>query len=539
MTRSAPFPTLPLLLGVCALGLVLAWGLRFVQDDAFISFGYARSLVEGNGLTWFGEPVEGYTNFLWVLWIALGLGLGADPVVWSQLGGLASFAATLALLWKLSQRITADPRVGLLALLLFVTNFTVASYATGGLETMLQTALLSGALLAFYALRSAPPPRTAKAAGLSLLGAAAVLTRPDSALPIGIVFGAAALALRRGPDRRRAGLGLALPFALVVGSWLAWKWSTYGALLPNTFHAKVDGAPGWEGLVYLGRFLGWYALGPVLALGLALRARRREPTPEPLWPIGALLATWWAYVVWVGGDFMEFRLLVPTAPLLFLALAWGVCAPMGPRARPVVAGLCALLLMGASARHALAFRGSTGDDALDSIDTLSHFYGVYADGDWGRIGRALARDLGGSDVLLASHATGAIPFYSRLRTVDMFGLNDPEIARRGRRLTDPKRPGHRVHATLDILRERGVHLVIGHPQLTPDPRFRDPSLERWYPRIVRNMLLGRRESIGEVDLVAAPLDGGEGLLMWYLTPHPRIDALLHSGDWSAHRVRVP
>jgi len=31
-----------------------------------------QGLVEGNGLTWFGNRVEGYTNFLWVTWIALG-----------------------------------------------------------------------------------------------------------------------------------------------------------------------------------------------------------------------------------------------------------------------------------------------------------------------------------------------------------------------------------------------------------------------------------------------------------------------------------
>ena len=39
-------------------------------DDAFISFRYAKHLAEGHGLRYnVGEdpPVEGYTNFLWVL----------------------------------------------------------------------------------------------------------------------------------------------------------------------------------------------------------------------------------------------------------------------------------------------------------------------------------------------------------------------------------------------------------------------------------------------------------------------------------------
>src|SRR5690349_12822760 len=42
-------------------------------DDAMISMRYARHLAEGHGLVWnLGEqpPVEGYSNFLWTVWMA-------------------------------------------------------------------------------------------------------------------------------------------------------------------------------------------------------------------------------------------------------------------------------------------------------------------------------------------------------------------------------------------------------------------------------------------------------------------------------------
>ena len=41
-------------------------------DDAMISMRYARNLAEGHGLVWNGSepPVEGFTNFLWVLVMA-------------------------------------------------------------------------------------------------------------------------------------------------------------------------------------------------------------------------------------------------------------------------------------------------------------------------------------------------------------------------------------------------------------------------------------------------------------------------------------
>lgn len=52
--------------------------LNTLEEDAFISFRYSRNLVEGHGLVFnIGEkPVEGYTNFLWVLIGALVMKLG-------------------------------------------------------------------------------------------------------------------------------------------------------------------------------------------------------------------------------------------------------------------------------------------------------------------------------------------------------------------------------------------------------------------------------------------------------------------------------
>src|SRR5262249_6892870 len=64
---------------VLALGVVRAARIAWVTDDAYISFRYADHLVRGFGLVFNpGERVEGYSNFLWTLWCALGLRLGFD-----------------------------------------------------------------------------------------------------------------------------------------------------------------------------------------------------------------------------------------------------------------------------------------------------------------------------------------------------------------------------------------------------------------------------------------------------------------------------
>ena len=61
----------------------VAW---FLCDDAFISFRYARNLLEGHGLVFNpGEYVEGYSNFLWVLELAAIWGLsGVGASQWEH-----------------------------------------------------------------------------------------------------------------------------------------------------------------------------------------------------------------------------------------------------------------------------------------------------------------------------------------------------------------------------------------------------------------------------------------------------------------------
>src|SRR5438034_8934210 len=82
-----------------AVGVGYALRLWWTSDDAYISFRYARNLVHGLGLVYnAGERVEGYSNFLWTLWCALGLRLGCAPETWANVSSIACYAATLLLL---------------------------------------------------------------------------------------------------------------------------------------------------------------------------------------------------------------------------------------------------------------------------------------------------------------------------------------------------------------------------------------------------------------------------------------------------------
>ncbi len=87
----------------------VAW---FLTDDAFISFRYARNLLEGYGLVFNpGEYVEGYSNFLWVLELAaIRRVLGVAPEQAAPWLSVVFTAGTLgAMVWQVFRLPSLSP----------------------------------------------------------------------------------------------------------------------------------------------------------------------------------------------------------------------------------------------------------------------------------------------------------------------------------------------------------------------------------------------------------------------------------------------
>ncbi|MEE2663714.1 MAG: hypothetical protein VX681_06320 [Myxococcota bacterium] len=534
-----------LLAAVLLLAGGLAWHARFVLDDAFIVFQYARSLVEGDGLSWFGERVEGYTNFGWVIWLALGFALGAEPVAWSQASGIAAFGFSVALLWRIASDAAEGESalVPLVATLGFATNFSVHSFATGGLATMAQTALVLATFRSAQRCWDAPGGPRRHFALASVWAALSLLVRLDSAVllaPIGVWL---LLSLRSVGRARRgdAVAALLVPVALIIGVWFGWKLLYYGSVLPNSFAAKLTGG-GWvaDGALQWGRFVLWYGVGPLIAL-FTIQAALAGKVPgrcgrAVLWVASALLASSFAYLTFAGGDFMEFRFLVPVAAYAYLALALLLdagCARFGARGRGVVAAVTVSLLSLSSYAHSITFH-TDPDLRMDGIPQLGDFYGRYPDGAWDRIGSALARELAGTDAVIAVTAAGAIPYYSRLESVDLWGLNDRTIPTLGV-VSEQRRPGHRYRATFDYLRERGVQLIVGDPALLTLEelrRARIPALLRGWAAMA---MPARLPGPDEMFVVAMPVEADTRLLLWVLQPNAAIERAAR--DW--RRWRIP
>ena len=568
-----------------------------MQDDAFISFRYAANLVAGHGLVWNpGERVEGYSNFLWTLLMAVPIGMGFDPTTFAWLVGLVLFPVTLWATFRMALELFSSLPLALLAVILLGTNSTFSAYATGGLETQLQTllfllcALLAqrvafrcfdrGAVMPDVEARPRPsesgadpenspaelrPGPAGDHAGLtpggavlfSITAAAALLTRLDSAL---LIAGPAAVVvfavLRRkrpaspsgsvgttwwpmssapGPTLRLL-ISLVAPLAAALGAWLIWKGWFYGSLLPNTFYLKAAGpASVLRGLYYVGLFLVCYALAPFPILWmLGVRRILAEVDPRSLLLLLPSAALWILYVIKIGGDFMEFRLLVPILPVLMIAIAWTIVVWSR---HPMTKALLTSLVIGGSLFHAWTFDGSARERGLVSIPALARQLDAPGQ-DWIKIGRFLGSAIPtGAGVTIALTPAGAIPYYSRLAAVDMLGVNDAWIARHG--VARGGRPGHQRIAPVRYLRLRGVNLV-----LSPYPiRIANlPADGLRYHRGVLETMFGLEpppdpESFPDrLSILALPLDRERALLCLYLTPHPVVDDLIEARGWSSYAL---
>jgi arabinofuranosyltransferase len=420
-----PTPTFPaarvtLLLALAGLIFILHAGYfwPWAEDDAFITFRYASNLVQGEGLVFNpGERVEGYSNPLWVLLAALAMKLGFDPLVIARLVGIAGGLACLWGSWRLTLKLRPDSGAAATAAPLFLAlTPMLPRHAVTGLETVPYAALLAAALL----LVTDQPRRRASILLPSCLVAVSLL-RPE-----GFVFAGLILAWRfmEEPRSRRIRFE-ALGTLLFLGAFLVWRWSYYGALLPNTYQAKMTGELGAlvDGVHYTLDFLREFG-GPVV-VGLYLTNLLGREVPKLFWLVTGLIALQVGIVVAAGGDWMHFyRFFVPVLPLMAAGLAAGfaVLLHLGRPHAPLPGFILGAVLL-------VAFIGSYKvERATSRLVVPAVREGTYLTDGYREAARWIVdhTDEGAS---VAVSDIGIVGYVTGRPIVDMFGLIDPHIAR--------------------------------------------------------------------------------------------------------------
>jgi len=426
-----------------------AYSLRFVQDDSYITYRYARNVVRGHGPVYNpGERVEGYTNFLWMVTLALfgTVGIPFTTIIpLSQILGVVSGIGVIVIFFLFLRKFsTGPPALTPLAALLFAANGTFAYWCVSGMETGLFSLLLAGG---FYCYLGAVSDRSL--VGASYLLGLSALTRPEGTLFFGVVL--LHFAVRRhhlrsrphavAPDAARrlyssmaAFASLLVPFVVVVAPLYVWRLCFYGYVFPNTFYAKTgtDVASLKLGLKYLTDFYrayGFWGLGLLVPVVAGLRVRGKTSLTLPGFCI-LVLVIHSCYIVSVGGDVLrEYRFFVPLYVLFYFALSEGLWL------LPLRRSLAALILVTV---ELLTLWGpfTPGTTELGGIAGGSHseqelVRKMSAKGAW------LNANTRPGD-WFACTTIGAIGFSSDRNQVDMLGLTDAVVAHEPEGILGPR-----------------------------------------------------------------------------------------------------
>lgn len=425
--------------------------LSWLCDDAFISFRYAEFFAQGDGLVYnHGEYVEGYTNLLWTVWLAIGIASGFAVETVAHVSSILACIACV-FVWHLCTR---ENRVSL-GFFFLVGMFHIRVFATSGLESQWFLLWISLAVLGLW--RNIPKL-------LYTVVVLSMLTRPEG----GILWIAGVVAL----PRRQEKYGLAVIGMVTLLCLEIWRWSTYHAWLPNTFYAKAADANWQQGWLYIWLFIKQYylvALALVASVWLCTDSSS-NPEDKKLGLFSTVFAVIYVlHVARAGGDFMMARFCLPwTVPIV---LTGGLVLQDKLRGYRVdlLAGVLIFAIAFFAPRDARLEEIGAEGIGVHGITDEHVWYPEYWRVEAERLGVAaqpfFSVDFGvdmdtectPSVVIYGGQAMFA--YYAKLPYVleGMAGLTDIELARMHER---DSRIGHGRKASVRYLQERGVDLYL-------------------------------------------------------------------------------
>jgi hypothetical protein len=420
-----------------ALLLFMVFGLSFVEyrtDDTYIFLRYSSNLISGHGLAFNpGEPVYGFTSVLWVLLLAIPIGLGVPALVGAKVLALLLGVMAIVGFGALARRRLVPPLAGL-ATIAFAANAWLVRWSAAAMESALTTALVVWGL-ARHADEVEDEGRAPLSAVILAMG---VLARPEVGLLFALALASDLLGGRRA--RRRALLGAALA-ALVLVPWYGYALNTFGALLPETAEAKgrltltlADLDP----LLDVGRIVATTSgleallLLAAAAVWVSRRALRRSSAIPVLRRHGVALG-WLAglpllYLL-AGFDVLS-RYALPLIPVVILYGFAALASLVGGEGLPAAGGeglpttgrrlrlACAVLTLLVVLQNGAVLRWIVYPHTHSFTRGVEECLGEL--GRWCRVHTPPGTSVAIADI-------GAFGYYSERRVLDLAGLVSPEL----------------------------------------------------------------------------------------------------------------
>lgn len=245
-----------IVISIVTLPLLIIDLINFSVDDVFIPLRVAQNLVHGNGMVYnAGEYVEGHSNPIWVLALAglmKILPVYSDPMymLWiakilSVVFGIGTIGLTYFVVQKYFKGNPNASLYGTISVFLLATSGFFIAWSVSGMETVMASFLY---LMAVFVL-SDPLCESHNGRGfhgsdisrsthvwlLCILFIAA-LCRPEAPLFSGFIYSYVFLV---SSNKARTIVYGVLPYIVMLSVIIAWRYSVYYDVFPNTYYAKT------------------------------------------------------------------------------------------------------------------------------------------------------------------------------------------------------------------------------------------------------------------------------------------------------------
>jgi hypothetical protein len=435
---------------------VVIKGVRYFSlfEDMMISMRYAKNFAMGYGLTWNpgGERVEGFTNLLWMLYMAFWHLLLSEAKVSLaiQITGLLLFVASLFLVRRIADDISEGNNYVIIGAVFLTACYQPLYYfALKGVETSVLGFIL---LLAVWRVLVCLKHKYFDPWVFVLLGLS-YLIRPDI-IPLYLGF-SLFLALTQKENRTKYIVSSTLILIVTVAGVSLFRWFYFGDVLPNTYYLKMTGHPmslrinmGIKVTHYFIKSLSYFLC--IVVMANSFMHIKNEKIQLLVFPI----AIQFSYNIYVGGDAWEWgvanRFLCIIMPLFFILLCSAVYQFIQAfeSYSDIKAGFkkwcyVVLLLIVVLQLHN-GYQNNVDFPCDNLLKALIKFPDYEIDLDKVTVKTGLAlKDLTSPDAKIAGPA-GAESYFSDRYTIDILGKTDRYIAHMKSIIQNPEefRPGH-------------------------------------------------------------------------------------------------
>lgn len=424
-------------------------------DDAMISMRYAKNLANGFGLVWNPNeaPVEGFTNPLWVAFMAFFHLLPIPASKMSlpiQISGALFLTANLVYVKKITATLSKNIIVPILAMIVTAFYMPLNNWGLQGMEVSVLALITS--ISVWVSIGCLRDHRFSP--WIYVLLGVSTLIRIDMAVPYLVIFGYLVLVdSKNRKNNLRWGLGLFIVF--ILGQTLLRYWY-YGEILPTTYYLKMEGFPLVmrikRGLYVFSEFalqMNWVLL--LFPFSLLFFRRNRITLLLALIFIGQL-----AYSIYVGGDAWEHqggsnRYISISVPLFFMLFAYSVeqgfraiMSYTGTSSKFNIYANIGIILLVFASMYNFNFTLRT---ARRTIETwVLKRQPIFVEGNKESLAIAMAlNEITTPDARLAVVTAGAIPYFTERPAIDLLGKNDKIIAHQPNHMPSNVadiRPGH-------------------------------------------------------------------------------------------------